>query len=123
MKAGKERPRVAVRAQKHLFPNHPLRLVACLRATISPRALLYCDFMQVDILDGRPDNGKATGLGGEHVDLIGALSHITEETLNGIGRLNMPVHRLRKGIKRQEVLFVLSQASYRFPDSAESTWL
>jgi hypothetical protein len=38
--------------------------------------------MQVDILNGRPDNGQATGLGGEHVDLIGALSHITEETLN-----------------------------------------
>jgi hypothetical protein len=52
-----------------------------------------------------------------------ALAHITEETLNRIGRLNVSVQRLRKGIKGQEVLFVLSQASHRFPDSAERTWL
>jgi hypothetical protein len=54
--------------------------------------------MQTDILDRRPDNRQATGLRGEHVDLISALAHITEETLNGIGGLNVSVHRLRKGI-------------------------
>jgi hypothetical protein len=32
--------------------------------------------MQVDILDRSPDNREATGLGGEHINLIGALSHI-----------------------------------------------
>jgi len=57
------------------------------------------------------------------VDLISPLSHIAEQTFNGIGALNVAVHRLRKGIKGQEVLFILSQPSHRFPDSAEHTWL
>jgi hypothetical protein len=70
--------------------------------------------VQADILDRGPDNRQAAGLRREHVDLIGALPHIAEQTLNGIGRLHVPVQRLRKGIKRQEVLFVLGQASYRF---------
>jgi hypothetical protein len=39
-----------------------------------------------------------------------------------IGRLNVPVHGGRKGIKRQQVLFILRQTAYRFPDSAERTW-
>ena len=64
--------------------------------------------------DGRPNNGEATRLGGEHVNLIGALSHITEEALNGIGGLNVPVHALRELVKGHEVLFVLSQAAYGF---------
>ena len=37
-----------------------------------------------------------------------ALPDITKQTLNGIGRLNMSVHRLRKRIKGEEMLFVLS---------------
>lgn len=68
---------MVARAQKHLVLNHPLRLVACLRAAISARALLYGDFVQADILDGRPDDGEATGLSGEDINLIGALAHIT----------------------------------------------
>ena len=48
--------------------------------------------MQADVLNRRPDNGEATGLGGKHVDLIGALSHIAEEAFDGIGGLNMPMH-------------------------------
>ena len=79
--------------------------------------------MQADILNSRPDDGQATDLGGEHVDLISALPYITEETLNRVGGLKVSVHDLRKRIKRQEVLFVLRQASHRFPDSAECTWL
>ncbi len=79
--------------------------------------------MQADILNGRPNNRQATGLGGKDVDLISPLSHIAEQTFNGIGALNVAVHRLRKGIKGQEVLFILSQPSHRFPDSAEHTWL
>jgi hypothetical protein len=35
----------------------------------------------------------------QHINLIGALTHITEQTLNRIGRLNVSVHALRKGIK------------------------
>ena len=40
---------------------------------------------------------KATGLRREHVDLIGALANVAKEALDGIGRLNVPVHRGRKG--------------------------
>ncbi len=59
-----------------------------------------------------PHNRQATGLRGEDVDLIRPLPHITEEILYRIGRLNVSVHTLRKGIKGQEVLF----AGYRlFP--------
>jgi hypothetical protein len=50
--------------------------------------------VQADILHGRPDDGHATGLRGEHVDLISALAHITEETLNRIGGLNVSMHPL-----------------------------
>jgi len=68
----------------------------------------------VDILDGGPDNRQATALGGEDIDLIGTLAHIAEQAFNGIRGLNVPVQTLRKGIKRQEVLFVLRQAAQRF---------
>src|SRR5215831_16303376 len=37
----------------------------------------------------------------EHLNLIGALPHIAEQTLNGIGGLNVAVHCGRKRIKRQ----------------------
>lgn len=69
--------------------------------------------MQADVLDGGPDNRDATRLRRKHINLIGALPYIAEETFNGVGGLNVPMHRLRKGIQRQEVLFVLSQASHR----------
>ena len=95
-------------AKKHLFPNHPLQLVAFFTVVVRLGASLHRDFVQANILDGGPDNGQTAGLHREHVNLIGALPHITEETLNGIGGLNVPMHRLRKRIKRQEVLFVLS---------------
>ena len=70
--------------------------------------------MQADVLPRRPDNGETTGLGREGVYLIGALPHITEQALKGIGGLNMAVHALRKGIKRQQVLFILAQTTHRF---------
>ncbi len=54
--------------------------------------------MQVDILDGGPDNRQATALGGKDIDLIGALAHIAEQAFNGIRGLNVPVQPLRKGI-------------------------
>ena len=43
--------------------------------------------MQVDVLDRGPDNGEATHLRREHVDLVSSLPHIAEQTLNSIGRL------------------------------------
>ena len=41
-----------------------------------------------------------------------ALPDIAEETTNGIGRLNMPMHGGRELVKRQEVFFILRQASH-----------
>ncbi len=70
--------------------------------------------MQADILDRCPDNRQATGLRCEHVNLVGALPHIAEQAFDGIGGLNVAMHRLRELVKRQEMLFVLCQASYRF---------
>jgi hypothetical protein len=64
--------------------------------------------VQADILYCGPDNRQATALGREHVNLVGALSHEASETFDGVGRLNISVHGGRKGIKRQEVLFILS---------------
>ena len=52
----------------------------------------------MDILDGSPDNRQATALGGEDIDLIGALAHIAEQAFNGIRGLNVPLQTLRKGI-------------------------
>ena len=69
--------------------------------------------MQADILDRRPDDRQATGLRREHVNLISALAHIAEETLNRIRRLKVSVHARRKCIEGQEVLFILSQAAER----------
>ena len=69
--------------------------------------------MQADVLDRGPDNRKATGFCCEDVNLIGALPHIAEQAFNGVGRLNVAMHRLRKRIKRQRLLFLLSQTSHR----------
>ena len=49
----------------------------------------------------------------QHINLIGALPHVAEEAFDSIGGLNMSVHALRELVKRQEVLFILSQASHR----------
>lgn len=68
--------------------------------------------MQADVLYRRPDNAETTGLGREGVNLIGTLPHIAEETFDGIGGLNVSMHRLRKGKEGQGVLFVLGQTSH-----------
>jgi len=70
--------------------------------------------VQTDILDRGPDNHQAAGLSREHVNLVGALSHIGKETFDGVRRLNVTMHHLRKRIKRQQMLFVLSQTAHRF---------
>lgn len=66
------------------------------------------------MLDRGPDDRQATGLGREHVNLVGALSHIAKETFDGVGRLNVTMHDLRKRIKCQQMLLILSQAAHRF---------
>ncbi len=63
-------------------------LVAFVSSSDQFPAALQRDFVQANVLDGGPDNRETTGLRREDVDLIRALSHIAEETLNGIGRLN-----------------------------------
>jgi len=68
--------------------------------------------VQTDVLDRGPDDGQATSLRREDVDLISPLPHIAEETLKSIGRLNMSVHALRELIKREGLLFFLGQASH-----------
>ena len=74
MLLGKENPCVAgVTATKHLLPTHPLWLVACFRAVISCQTSFHRDFVQTDILDRGPNDGEATGLRREHVDLISSL--------------------------------------------------
>ncbi len=62
------------------------------------------------------ENSKTTPI---HTSLCGiytikGLRCHTEEALNGIGGLNVAVHRGGELVKRQEVFFILSQASYRF---------
>jgi len=94
-------------AQKPLPPEPPSLAGCWLTLASETKADSHRDFVQADILDRGPHDGEATGLRREHIDLIGALSHIAKETLKGIGGLNVPVHRLRKGIKRQQVLFIL----------------
>jgi len=70
--------------------------------------------VQADILDGCPNNGQATRLRRKHINLIGALPYIAEETFDRIGRLKIPMHARWKVVKGQGVFFVLKEASDRF---------
>lgn len=70
--------------------------------------------MQADILDSGPHNRQATDLGDEDVNLIGALAHEVPQTFNGIGGLDMPMHPLRKAVKREGFLFFLCQTAHGF---------
>ena len=68
----------------------------------------------MDILHHRRDNGQATGFCCEGINLIGALPNIAKETFNGIGAANVPMHDLRKGIKREKMLFIFTEAADSF---------
>ncbi len=48
----------------------------------------------------------------EHVNLVGALTNVAEQALDGIGRFDVTVHRLRKVVKGQRLVFVLEQAAH-----------
>ena len=54
--------------------------------------LAHSYFVKPDILHDSPDNGQTTHFGSKGINLIGALSNITEEAFNSIGRLNMAMH-------------------------------
>ncbi len=69
---------------------------------------------QVDILHHGPDDGQPTRLRRESVNLIGALPHEASQAFNGIGAPNGAMHDLWKGIKRQKMLFIFTQAADRF---------
>jgi len=68
----------------------------------------------VNILHHRPDDGQATGFCCEGINLIGALPNIAKETFNGIGAANVPMHDLRKGIIREKMLFIFTEAADSF---------
>jgi hypothetical protein len=95
-----------LRTQNHLLLKPAPKLtVACFSLEGSQLAERY--FVKADILHHGPDNGQTTHLGREGINLIGALSHIAEKAFDGIGGLNMTMHGRGKGIKRQQMLFIL----------------
>ena len=119
---GKEQDREFTRANKAIFwgtqreKEHfllpgPFRLVAYEPPTITVQALLDWNPGHVYSLHHRPHNGETTGFGGEGINLIGSLSHIAEKAFDGVGRANVAMHDLRKGVKREQMLFILHQAS------------
>ncbi len=57
----------------------------------------------------RQDVSKVQG-----VNLIGALPNIAKQAFNGIGATNVAMHDLWKGIKRQKMVFIFTQATDRF---------
>jgi hypothetical protein len=65
-------------------------------------------------LHDRPHDRQATGFGGEGINLIGSLPHLAEKAFDGVGRANVALHHRRKGVKGEQVVFVLHQAAYRF---------
>jgi hypothetical protein len=114
--SGKEMAGMAVATQgpgqKTPPPKPPFPAGCFLTSSYQLSGALHRDFVQADVLDHGPDNHEATGLGCEHVDLIGALPQEAPQTLNGIGRLNVPMHAGRELVKRQALLFFLSQTSH-----------
>ena len=71
------------------------------------------DFSQCKALDGGPDDRQTTHLGGEHVNLIGALTNVTKQAFDGVGRSDVAMHRLRKVVKGQRLVFFLGQTAHR----------
>jgi hypothetical protein len=113
--SGKESLWVAsVPAKKHPFPNQPFRLVAFFLAAISSQE------HYTEILCKRISWIVAQTIARQLVSVVKTsicsvrCRTLLCETLNGIGALNGAVHPLGKGIKGQQVLFILNQASYRF---------
>ena len=76
-------------------------------------------FVETDILHNRPHKGQTTHLRREGINLIRPLPHIAEEAFDGIGRLDVTIHDRWKGVKSEQMLFILHQAAHRFPDSAD----
>ena len=100
--------------KEHLLLNHPVRVVARQPAALLLSPLADRDLGQANILHDGPDDRQTARLGGESVDLIGALPHITKQALNGIRAADVAMHDGREGIKGQQMLLVFAQAAHRF---------
>jgi hypothetical protein len=61
-----------------------------------------------------PNNRQTTGFRGKGVNLISTPSDIAKQTFNRVGASDIPMHDLWEGIKRQEMLFIFTQAAHRF---------
>src|SRR6266487_5028321 len=61
-----------------------------------------------------PHDGETTRFRRERINLIGSLPHITEKAFDGVSRANGAMQNLRKGVKREQMVFVLHQAADRF---------
>src|SRR5579884_3581794 len=90
------------------------RLVVSQQLSITRETLLDRNPGYLYSLHHRPHNSQTTSFCGEGVNLIGALSDIAKEAFDRIGRTDIPMHHLGKGIKREQMLFVLYQATDRF---------
>jgi hypothetical protein len=90
-----------------LLAGSGLMFYCALPLPFSPLGLFERDFSQSNAFDRCPDDGQATHLGREHIDLVSPLAHVAEETLDGIGGLDGAMHRLRKVVKRQRLVFLL----------------
>jgi hypothetical protein len=80
VQSGKETPCIVAVAQEahknHPLLNHPLWLVVGSHLALRPKPAHHERRVQADILDRGPHNRQAAVLGGEDVNLIGALPHI-----------------------------------------------
>lgn len=106
--------RVYEGTKNHLLLNHLSQLVLDSRVVVHcPSRLLsadlsHRDFSQANAFDRGPDDRQATHLGREHVDLVGALTHIAEQTLDSVCCADVALHRLGKLVKSQRLVFFLS---------------
>jgi hypothetical protein len=61
-----------------------------------------------------PDDGQTRRLGGEGINLVGALPHEASQAFNRIRAANRAMHDRWKSIKRQQMLFIDASAAYGF---------
>jgi hypothetical protein len=48
----------------------------------------------------------------EHINLIGALAHVAEQTLDRVGGSDRAMHRLGKVVKDERLVFLLNQTAH-----------
>ena len=80
---------------------------------LPPPGPSHRDCSQRHALHGRPDAGQTTHLGGELVNLIGALTNVTKQAFDDVGRSDGAMHNLREHVKGQCLVFFLGQTAHR----------